>query len=213
MKAILKTSAVIFVLFSLSVNASFAQKKSKVDEEHESFFRLGVKAGVNINKITGKAYTEGFNYNFQGGAFAQFNFSKTFGIQPEVSFVQSQSEFTDDTNTIYDDLFGGGTQHKAKLNYLEIPVLLNINVGPSKRVKLQLGPSYGALLKQTVDSLKTKGDIYKNGEWSAIGGVWLQLPFVNLSARYKLGLTDVNGIDNRQTWKNQAIQVSAGFTF
>ena len=69
---------------------------------------MGVKAGVNINKITGKAYTEGFNYNFQGGAFAQFNFSKTFGIQPEVSFVQSQSEFTDDTNTIYDDLFGGG---------------------------------------------------------------------------------------------------------
>ena len=213
MKAILKTSAVIFVLFSFGINESFAQKKSKVDEEHESFFRLGVKAGVNINKITGKAYTEGFNYNFQGGAFAQFNFSKTFGIQPEVSFVQSQSEFTDDTNTIYDDLFGGGTQHKAKLNYLEIPVLLNINVGPSKRVKLQLGPSYGALLKQTVDSLKTKGDIYKNGEWSAIGGVWLQLPFVNLSARYKLGLTDVNGIDNRQTWKNQAIQVSAGFTF
>ena len=213
MKAILKTSTVIFVLFSFGINASFAQKKSKVDEEHESFFRLGVKAGVNINKITGKAYTEGFNYNFQGGAFAQFNFSKTFGIQPEVSFVQSQSEFTDDTNTIYDDLFGGGTQHKAKLNYLEIPVLLNINVGPSKRVKLQLGPSYGALLKQTVDSLKTKGDIYKNGEWSAIGGVWLQLPFVNLSARYKLGLTDVNGIDNRQTWKNQAIQVSAGFTF
>ena len=213
MKAILKTSAVIFVLFCLGINASFAQKKSKVDEEHESFFRLGVKAGVNINKITGKAYTEGFNYNFQGGAFAQFNFSKTFGIQPEVSFVQSQSEFTDDTNTIYDDLFGGGTQHKAKLNYLEIPVLLNINVGPSKRVKLQVGPSYGALLKQTVDSLKTNGNIYKNGEWSAIGGLWLQLPFVNLSARYKLGLSDVNAIDNRQTWKNQAIQISAGFTF
>ncbi len=192
-------------------NALFAQ--NKMDADHENFFRFGAKAGVNINKITAKAYTDGFNYNFQGGVFAQFNFSKTFGIQPEVSFVQSQSEFTNDTNAIYDDLFGGGTQHKAKLNYLEIPVLLNINVGPSKRVKLQLGPSYGALLKQTVDSLKTNGNIYKNAEWSAIGGLWFQLPFVNLSARYKLGLSDVNNIDNRQTWKNQAIQISAGFTF
>lgn len=201
----------IIALCMLLSSSLFAQ--SKVDAEHENFFRFGVKAGVNINKISGKAYTDGFNYNFQGGAFAQFNFSKTFGIQPEVSFVQSQSEFTDDTNTIYDDLFGGGTQHKAKLNYLEIPVLLNINVGPSKRVKLQLGPSYGALLKQTVDSLKTNGDIYKNGEWSAIGGLWIQLPLVNLSARYKLGLSDINGIDNKQTWKNQAIQISAGFTF
>lgn len=187
--------------------------QGKLDADHENFFRFGAKAGVNINKITGKAYTDGFKYNFQGGVFTQFNFSKTFGIQPEVSFVQSESEFTNDTNTIYDDLFGGGTQHKAKLNYLEIPVLLNINVGPSKRVKLQLGPSYGALLKQTVDSLKSNGNIYKNAEWSAIGGLWLQLPFVNLSARYKLGLTDVNGIDNRQTWKNQAIQISAGITF
>jgi hypothetical protein len=206
-----KSQFKIIAFFMLLSSSLFAQ--SKVDEEHENFFRFGVKAGVNINKISGQAYTDGFNYNFQGGAFAQFNFSKTFGIQPEISFVQSQSEFTNDTNTIYDDLFGGGTQHKAKLNYLEIPVLLNINVGQSKRVKLQLGPSYGALLKQTVDSLKTGGNIYKNGEWSAIGGLWIQLPLVNLSARYKLGLSDINGIDNRQTWKNQAIQISAGFTF
>ncbi len=206
-----KSQFKIIAFFMLLSSSLFAQ--SKVDEEHENFFRFGVKAGVNINKISGQAYTDGFNYNFQGGAFAQFNFSKTFGIQPEISFVQSQSEFTNDTNTIYDDLFWGGTQHKAKLNYLEIPVLLNINVGQSKRVKLQLGPSYGALLKQTVDSLKTGGNIYKNGEWSAIGGLWIQLPLVNLSARYKLGLSDINGIDNRQTWKNQAIQISAGFTF
>ena len=210
-KNLFKISPILFILLLFNGTISFAQ--SKVDEEHENFFRLGVKAGVNINKITGKAYNESFNYNFQGGAFAQFNFSKRFGIQPEVSFVQSQTEFTDDTNTIYDDLFGGGTQHKAKLNYLEIPVLLNINIGPSKRVKLQVGPSYGALLKQTVDSLKTNMDIYKNGEWSAIGGIWLQLPLVNISARYKLGLTDVNSIDDRQQWKNQAIQISAGFTF
>ena len=208
----IKLLTVLALLLVFTSNELLAQKK--LDGDHENFFRFGAKAGVNINKINGQAYTDGFKSNFQGGVFTQFNFSKTFGLQPEVSFVQTESEFTDDTNTIYDDLFGGGTQHKAKLNYLEIPVLLNINVGPSKRVKLQFGPSYGALLKETVDSLKTNvNSIYKNGEWSAIGGLWLQLPFVNLSARYKLGLTDINGIDNRQQWKNQAIQISAGITF
>jgi Outer membrane protein beta-barrel domain len=191
---------------------TFAQR-NKPEGEQENFFRIGVKGGANINKISGKSYKEGFNFNFQAGIFLQFNFSNRFGLQPEVNFVQSSSEFSNDPNDIYDDLFLGGSQKKSKLNFLEVPLLLNINVGESKRVKLQIGPAYGGLLKQTVDSLKNNGDIYKNGEWSAIGGLWIQLPLVNIGARYKLGLTDLNGIDNQQKWKSQSIQVFVGLTF
>lgn len=192
--------------------ATFAQR-NKTDGEQENFFRFGAKGGVNINKISGQSYKDGFNYNFQAGVFMQFNFSNRFGLQPEVNFVQSSSEFSNDANDIYYDLFLGGSQKKSKLNYLEVPVLLNINVGQSKRVKLQVGPSYGGLLKQTTDSLKNNGNLYKNAEWAAIGGVFIQLPFVNLGARYKMGLTDLNAIDNRQSWKSQSIQVFVGVTF
>ena len=192
--------------------SSFAQR-NKVNGEHENFFRFGAKGGVNVNKITGQSYKEGFNFNFQAGIFLQFNFSNRFGLQPEVNFVQTSSEFSDDVSVIYDDIFRDGGQKNAKLNFLEVPLLLNVNVGNSKRVKLQIGPAYGGLLKQTVDSLKNNGNIYKNGEWSAIGGLWIQIPFVNLGARYKLGLTDLNAIDNRQSWKSQAIQVFVGVTF
>ena len=206
----MKKLFVALVLFSST--SGFAQHNKKLDKDHENFFRFGAKAGVNINKVTGKSYKQGFNYNFQAGAFLQFNFSDRFGIQLEVNFVQSKSEFTNDAGDIYDDLFLGGSQKKATLNYLEVPLLLNFNLGPSKRVKLQAGPSYGGLLKQTVDSLKTNANLYKNSEWSAIGGLWIQLPLVNVGARYKLGLTDINA-DNRQTWKNQAIQIFVGLTF
>lgn len=203
-----------FVLsFFLFINSVLSAQKKNLDMDQERFFRFGAKAGVNVNKISGKSYKEGYNYNFQAGGFLQFNFSNRLGIQPEVNFVQSQSDFSDDPTEIYDDIFRDGSQKKAKLNYLEVPLLLNVNLGPSKRVKLQLGPAYGGLLKQTVDSLQANGNIYKNGEWSAIGGLWLQIPFVNLGARYKLGLTDINAIDDRQTWKNQAIQFFIGVTF
>lgn len=202
----------LLALLLMVSTVSYAQNFDP-DADHENFFRFGAKGGVNINKVQGKSYKEGFNYNFQVGGFLQFNFSKRFGIQPEVNFVQTSAEFTDDANTIYDDLFRDGSQKKSKLNYLEVPVFLNINLGMSKRVKLQIGPAYGGLLKQTVDSLKANGNIYKNSEWSAIGGLWIQLPFINLGARYKLGLTNINAIDDRQTWKNQAIQVFAGITF
>ncbi|MEO6720932.1 MAG: porin family protein [Ferruginibacter sp.] len=197
-------------LLLLSVNI-FAQQ-TKIDSEQERFFRFGAKAGVNINKITGQSYKSGFNYNYQLGGFLQFNFSNRFGLQPEVNFVQSSSEFSDDASNVYDDLFRDGGQKKASLNYLEIPLLLNINVGMSKRVKLQLGPAYGGLLKQTVDSLKA-GKIYKSSDWSAIGGLWIQLPLVNIGARYKLGLTNLNAVDDQQKWKSQSIQLFVGVTF
>jgi hypothetical protein len=199
-------NALTFLFFIAIANFSYAQK--------ETFFRLGVKGGVNINKIDGVAYKNGFNYNFQVGAFTQFNFSKRLGIQPEVNFVQTQSEFTDDANVIYDDLFGGGTQHKAKLDYLEIPLLLNIDIGPTEKVKLQLGPSFDGLLRQRVDSLKANvGNVFKNANVSGMAGLWIQLPAVVLSARYKWGILDMNNTSNNNTWKNQAIQISLGLTF
>ena len=206
-----KSILALLVLCSSIANA----QRNRTDEDRENFFRIGAKAGVNINRVNGHSYKSGFAYNFQGGGFMQFNFSRKFGIQPEVNFVQSQSEFTNDPNTITDDLVGGGSQHKAKLNYLEVPVLLNINVGPSKRVKLQLGPSYGGLLKQTVDSLKagSTNTVYRNGDWSAIGGLWIQLPFINLSFRYKYGLSNISNLTGTEKWHNQAIQVALGFTF
>ncbi len=201
-----------FLAIIISIT-TVAQRNNPNDADRENFFRVGAKAGVNINKITGQSYKQGYNYNYQLGGFMQFNFSKRFGVQPEVNFVQTSSEFSNDPNDIYDDIFRDGSQKESKLSYLEVPVLLNINVGESKRVKLQVGPAFGGLLKQTVDSLKSNGNIYKNAEWSAIGGLWVQLPFINFGARYKLGLTNINAIDDKQTWKNQSIQIFVGVTF
>lgn len=209
-----KLAILALLLVMMGTTTMVTAQRNRLDMDRENFFRFGAKAGVNVNKITGKSYKQGFNYNFQVGGFMQFNFSNRIGLQPEVSFVQTSTEFSDDPSDIYDDIFRDGSQKSAKLNYLEIPVLLNINIGSSKRVKLQFGPAYGGLLKQTVDSLRTGiGSVYKNGEWSGIAGLWLQLPVVNLGVRYKQGFTNINAIDNRQTWKNQAIQVFLGVTF
>jgi Outer membrane protein beta-barrel domain len=203
----------LFLLSFVSLSAFSQNRKFDPDADRENFFRIGAKAGVNINKINGQSYKSGFNYNYLLGGFMQFNFSKTFGFQPEVNFVQSSSEFTNETSDVYDDIFRGGSQKSAKLDYLKVPLLLNINIGPSKRVKLQFGPQIGGLLKETVDSLKNDGAIFKKSEWAAIGGIWIQVPFINLGARYELGLSNLNDIDNQQKWKSEAFTIFAGFTF
>lgn len=201
--------SVILILCSASL---FAQQKKFEQGDSERFFRFGAKGGVNINKISGQSYKSGFNYNYQLGGFMQFNVSRRFGLQPEVNFVQSSSEFSNDATDIYDDLFRSGSQKNARLNYLEIPLLLNVNVGESRHVKLQFGPAYGVRLSESVDSLVNNIDIYKGGDWSAIGGLWIQLPVVNIGARYKYGLTNINSVDNREKWRAQAIQIFIGIT-
>ncbi len=210
----MKTKKIFILLTVLFASLiGFAQLKSKIQTDQENFFRFGAKAGLNINKINGQSYKSGFNYNFQAGAFIQLNFSKRFGLQPEVNFVQTTAEFTNDATDIYDDLFRDGSQKKAQLNYIEVPILLNINVGESKHIKIQVGPAFGALLSQKIDQLQNGGNLYKNNELSGIAGFWMQLPVVNIGARYKIGFTDINAVDNKQTWKNQAIQIFAGITF
>ena len=204
---------ILFILLPLISLNAFSQKRFNPNADHENFFRIGAKAGVNINKISGQSYKSGFNYNYLLGGFMQFNFSRTFGLQPEINFVQSSATFTDDASNVYDDIFRDASQRKAKLDYLKVPILLNVNIGPSKRVKLQLGPQFGGVLNQTVDSLRNNGNIFKKSDLAAVGGLWIQIPFINLGARYEVGLNNINDIDNQQKWKSQAFTIFAGFTF
>jgi len=142
----------------------------------------------------------------------QINFTRKLGLQPEINFVQTSAEQSSDITVIYDDLFLEGTQKKAKLDYLKLAGLLNIDLGPSQRVKLQLGPQWGMLVSEAVDSLKTPKDIFKKGELSVLGGIMLQLPLIHIGTRYEIGLTDINGIDNQDKWKSQTWNFFVGIT-
>lgn len=188
---------------------SFSQKNF----DKENFFRFGFKAGVNINKLQGKSFSDEFSYNFSLGGFMQFNFSRKLGLQPEVNFVQSSSEQSDDFSEIYDDITLTGRQVRAKLDYLKIAPLLNFNVGPTQRIKLQFGPQWGLLLNEKVDTITTSENIFKKSDFSLVGGIMFQLPLVHIGARYEHGLTNINDIDDQDKWKSQSFQLFAGLTF
>lgn len=189
----------------------YSQKK-KDPSEKESLFRFGFKAGLNLNKIDGKSFKDEFKYNYSLGGFMQVNITRKFGIQPELNFVQTSAEQSNDITVIYDDVFLGGEQKKAKLDYLKLAGLLNIDLGPSQRVKLQLGPQWGMLLSEAVDSVKTPRDVFKKGELSVVGGLMIQLPLIHIGTRYEIGLTDINGIDDKDKWRSQTWNFFVGIT-
>src|SRR5947207_1373152 len=129
----MKNAIVVFLLFIASVQ-TFSQRTIKNDFEKERFFRVGFNAGINVNKIQGKSFKDEFRYNYGLRGFMQFNFSRKLGLQPEVSFIQQSSEQSNDFSDIYDDISLGGSQLKAKLDYIKIGSLLNLNVGPTQKI-------------------------------------------------------------------------------
>ena len=210
----MKSPLISLLALLLLAQASVAQRNAVEDIDRENFFRIGAKGTVSINKIPGDTYNDGFNFNYQLGGFLQFNFSKRFGIQPEVNFIQASSAYTNDITNVTEDLFHEGAQAAQKLNMLEIPILLNINVGESKHVKLQVGPSYGMYLKGVTTNKETDNNLqYKNNVFGALGGLWIQLPFINFGGRYHYRFDKTENPLTKQSGENQAIEIFTGFTF
>lgn len=171
-------------------------------------FGVGVKVGTNINKLQGQSFKDQFTYGYSAGVYADIKVSNKWSIQPEVIFNQVSTDTSDRFSDLYK--INADKISKIKLNYLSIPILLNYNV--SKGISLQAGPQFGVLMSQSKDLLQEGKDAFKSGDFSMVGGLQLKFSSIRLYGRYAIGLSNINDIDNRDSWKNQSIQLGIGFT-
>jgi hypothetical protein len=109
----------------------------------------------------------------------------------------------------FNEIYPGGTSDvEGKLNYLSIPVLLSFS--PAKFISFQAGPQFGILLNKDKTLLVNGKDAFKNGDFSMLGGVQLNIGALKLGGRYVVGLANINDIDDKDKWKNQGFQVYLG---
>jgi len=195
MKTKILVPLVAFVLLSV---AGMAQG-------HVPVFQLGIKGGVNISKIDGKSFADEFNYGYHAGAFATIKVSDHVQIQPEVLFNQYATK----ADTSFSNVFNVKNLKGVKLNYVSIPLLLNLT--PAKFISFQVGPQFGILLDKHKNLFENGKDAFSTGDFSMVGGVQLNLGGIRLSGRYIVGLSNINDAGNSDKWKNQGFQLSAGF--
>ncbi|MBS0028009.1 porin family protein [Chitinophaga sp. 22321] len=185
-----------------------------VNAQTSKFLRFGVKGGANLGKLDGTGFQDGFKLGYHLGGFAQVNLAKGFGVQGEVIFSSTKTETTDNFSDIYKNASTADNRKKISLNYLSIPLLANIDLG-TPRLKLQVGPQFGAMVSDR-KVLGAAKEAFKGGEISGVAGLWLQLPIINISARYIVGFNDVKNFSdaaNTSNWKNQSIQLGVGVSF
>ena len=177
-----------------------------VSRIHAQGFHFGVKAGTNLAKIDGRSFQSGFNWGFSAGGFAELNFTSHFGIQPEVLFSETKTQTASDFNTIYQQ---GINDRSVTLNYLSIPILLSIR--PIPLISILVGPQFSTLLSSSQNIVGNTSNAFKSGDFAMVGGAQINLAGFKAGARYIIGLSNLNGIDDADKWKNQSIQVYIGF--
>lgn len=221
-----KPFQLLLVLFLLISHYSNAQIK----------FDFGLKGGINLASLDNVSsslqttYSNRTGYHY--GIYAKIKFLK-FAIQPEVIFSRQGQNFSVPNSSIQN--------LSSSFDYINIPVIIKFYVAGG--LNLQAGPQFGFLssakgdLVNTVNgSIPTNPTITKSSDLSAfvnssdisltLGAGW-DLPFgLNFSARYNLGLSDINeksGIAlpavgstfvsslGTNTAKNQVIQISVGY--
>jgi hypothetical protein len=165
-------------------------------------FHFGAKAGANLGKIKGTDFTDEFKLGYHVGAFASIDFSKGFGIQPELLWNQTNTTVTDEP------LSGLKPGSDIKLNYLSVPVLLRFN--PSKMLTINVGPEFGILTNNHKTVAGNAVNAFKGGDFSMAAGLQVNLGAFNVYGRYNIGLSNVNDITDKDEWKKQTIQFGLG---
>jgi len=179
----------------------------------QSGFKLGVKGGLNLNKVNGQSFNDAFDMGYMAGAFAEIDINKFIGIQPELLYSQTMTKRSS-FSTLYNSRFSQAfliDNAYTRLNYLSIPILLRLNLG--KLITFNAGPQYGILIGQDKNVLNNAQNAFKTGDISAVVGAQLNLSSFRIYGRYVAGLQNINAIDDQETWKTASLQLGIGLKF
>ena len=170
---------------------------------------LGIKGGASVNKLTGQSFTDKFSFGYHFGGFIEIGISKKLSLQPEVFVSQIKQDTSSQFRAIYNNLLGVAPSN-IQLSYLNLPILLGYKV--SDQFSIQLGPQYSILMNQNANLLQNGKNAFKNGDFSVLGGLQLEVSKFRIYGRYAIGLNNLNDIDKKDEWKNQSLQIGIGLT-
>ena len=200
-------------------------------------FDIGIKGGINSQKITTDTYKGGIDYSlsdlksdaergFNVGVFARVGGKKLY-LQPEVLYAvkKGNSSFT------YDNLEGteGEYSQSFDLKSIQVPLLIGFKMIDFKFASLRIftGPAMTVILKNSRIAITGSGESafdpssydpknFKNNvwDWQAGGGIDIG-PFV-FDVRYEWGLTNISDGDPTKVSfinKGNSLLLSLGFKF
>ena len=151
---------------------------------------FGIKGGLNMSNLyTDDADDENVLFGFNAGVYATLPVSSMVAIQPELLFTTRGSELE------YNNaLFEGNT--KFKLNYIELPLLVRVNVTPNFNIHAGGYASY--LVSSKIESegsfaseFEIDTDDLNKFDAGLAAGIGVDFNPLSVGLRYNYGLTTI----------------------
>jgi hypothetical protein len=179
-------------------------------------FRIGVKAGGGVGKISASSFENKAKLGGFVGGFGELRLSSLLDIQPEINAnTLNTTTVATQPNVLINGL-------KKTLYYIDVPVLLKVNV--SSTLSFVAGPQISVVLNnpngangvQWYSNGKSGQYTFNPTNVSAVGGAQLSFGVVRIQARYIAGLSNIANYNiqtyaQRQSWKTTQMQLGIGY--
>lgn len=183
--------------------------------------KFGLKGGANFANMISSDKNEDFDTEFKtgfhAGIFANIPVAGMLSFAPELVYSQKGYKTTGSS------LLGGPYEYKVTTNFVELPLLLNIQA--SSNFNIHVGPQVSFLTSttETFDQGETEyrntveedNDNLKKSLFGGVVGVGFNLgPKTSLYGRYAIDLqqNNENGTSQTPRYKNQVFQVGLGLS-
>lgn len=183
----MKMRSNILCALTLFLTASFGMLHAQDNNVNTEF---GVKGGLNMSNLyTDDADDENVLFGFNAGVYATLPVSDFIAIQPELLFTTRGSELE------YNNALAQGNV-KLKLNYIELPLLVRVNITKNFNIHAGGYASYMVSAKSTGDGDFEFEDQYDTDDFNKFdagiaAGVGVDFNPISVGLRYNYGLTTI----------------------
>ncbi len=174
---------------------------------------FGVMAGLSQSKFTGNNLEDARNAGFIAGAFVRVG-ALGFAVQPGVYYTAKGAKTSDFSETT-------GVGSKTNLNYIEIPVVLRMGLGPiyvgaGPAIALKLSCNYTAGSAASMPCPDSTG--IKSTETTGILEAGISFGKLSVGARADIGISNAieaiqTGNSSKVSYKTQTVSLVAAVRF
>ncbi|MEN2487590.1 porin family protein [Flavobacterium sp. B11] len=185
----MKLQANFLCALTLFLSASFGMLQAQDNNVNTEY---GVKGGFNMSNLYGSGDNVDDNnvlYGFNAGVYATLPISDFVAIQPELLFTTKGAKLE------YNNAFASGDA-KFRLNYIELPLLVRVNV--TKNFNIHAGGYASYLVSSKVSGNGTVDfdqdidtDDLNKFDAGLSAGVGVDFNPISIGLRYNYGLTTV----------------------
>jgi hypothetical protein len=207
----------VFVAMALCAAPAWAQttsgqvKAGDVSSGGHGSVGGGIKFGVNLATLGGfnePGLSTSQRTGLVAGVFLTVGMAPLVSFQPEVLYSMQGSKLTFTSGGI-------STDATAKLDYLQVPLLLRIGNNGKAGATLYglVGPSFGLLMRADQNGENIKNSL-NDVDMGVVVGAGVSLSRFLVEGRYTIGLKDLNKVpEPGSTTKNRVISIFIGLVF